>query len=1160
MQISNLRQRGPKLRVRTLSCTLAAAFAACGESALATLAIPNAPLTVDSGVPANLLYIHDDSGSMYSSYIGKLSTQHSWGFRTSALNPMYFNPAVTYEIPPNLPIPPAQQNASFTNAWHDGYDFAGRNGVGNYCTAGINSAPRRVNLSTNFRPTFGYDCTWGTSYSSYIWVDSFAERAHYYTYNPGKHGCLSVTSNACYTKHVVTPAQEQNFANWYSYYRTRNLAAKAGIARAFNQLNTDIRVGWGQINNGTYSDNDGKNLHTIVQGVRPFKGAHRQAFFAWLYGLRPTGSTPLKRGLDAAGQYYDRSNTTHPGPWADNPASPGPMAKERGAACRKSFTILMTDGEWNLDNSSGTGTGAASTLAARLNVDGGGAFAGSTWTSPPRPDGTTLSLSTAPFKDSEARTLADVAMYYWSRDLLPSALNKIGTPSKARDPAFWQHMTTYTIAFGYEADVVSKNAAFAALAAGIAPVPGWPKIDANGDGTTEQTGDHSTDDMLHAAVNGHGDFFSADNPQELIDAMQAIISAISSISGGAGNLGTNGAVSGASGSSTRRDYKSTYSTEKWSGDLISTEILSLSSTNHIALGNQNWRAAERLPAPTMRHIFTRKLPVDTIAGAGVPFTWANLNPQQQNNLSGGGTLHGPDVLDYLRGNGSKEGNAAPLFRARHRAGGSSSTLGDSPHSKPLFHAATNTVYLGANDGMLHAFNADTGVERFAYIPSVLFPKLPKLTHQDYPHEYYVDGMAAIANNVASRHYLVGALGRGGKGLYGLDITNAAISFSGSNVKWELNGSVTCGAGAHAATLDDLGLILGEPVIAKLGTGQTVAIVGNGYNSCYGKAALYIVDVTNGDVIQKITVPGGADNGLSTPFALLDSNGVPEVIYAGDLNGNFWRFVAEAGVWKATFGGNTGTPMFVARNASGQIQPITAQPVAARDSDGKLFAFFGTGQFLQNSDKTANAVQSWYGLIDDNGAPAPIPRSALKQRILVASNTNGTLTDGTTVTLRYIDPLGGPLLNERGWYIDLGSAISASDTGERIVSPSIATDIGGTAGMVLIVPSIIPNDDPCDAGGSGHINVVDAWTGDQVALPVFDINGDGLVNGNDKVDGQNSASFGTGSGMPGNIPLISNTDTTFTIGLTNGGVLSTAKLIPSRGGIKGRISWREIIKE
>jgi type IV pilus assembly protein PilY1 len=607
----------------------------------------------------------------------------------------------------------------------------------------------------------------------------------------------------------------------------------------------------------------------------------------------------------------------------------------------------------------------------------------------------------------------------------------------------------------------------------------------------------------------------------------------------------------------------------WSGDLVARVITPIDKNNPTGLGPVRWHAAEKILAADKRRIFTRSnSSLQDIPSQGVEFRWDKLNPDQQAALTFGNRFNGSEVLNYVRGSASKEITNSGSFRDRYRAGGAASPLGDSPNNGPHYFKPTNTVYIGANDGMLHAFDATTGQELFAYIPSALIPKLPELATFNYSHAWYVDGEAAFgtvkddASNVT--HMLVGTLGRGGKGLFGLNVTDPA-NFSADNVAWEFNGipGEQCGANPDR---DNLGLILGKPFIGTLNDGKTYALVGNGYNSCTGKAALYIIDIQTGQVVRRIDTPIEGNNGLSTPVGLdINGDGSIDLVWAGDLLGNLWRFDlrsdSPAG-WDVRFG-SSNTPMFTARTSKGEAQPITAPPAVTLYSSGAgnaltPFVFFGTGRYLTLADKagTGQIVQSWYGLIDDSDTGLnTITRNQLAGRKFVSAGT-ATLSNGKeTVTRNVSLANANDMVNKRGWFIDFDFK---GDEGERVVGAPLIIKV--QRGTVVEIPSIIPNSDPCMAGGRSYRNSVSAFSGAAIDFPFTDLNGDGVVDDKDIFGGPGGAtgSIDLQNGMSGNMIQVG--DHLYSSG--TGGEIDGQNLPPPDGGssrYRGRVSWREIIQ-
>jgi type IV pilus assembly protein PilY1 len=697
-------------------------------------------------------------------------------------------------------------------------------------------------------------------------------------------------------------------------------------------------------------------------------------------------------------------------------------------------------------------------------------------------------------------------------------------------------------------------------------------------------------------------YFLVQNPLTLKDSLKSILSAIKS------QPGSSGKLSGEAGKSGGRTFKSAYTPGAWSGTVTALDILQAGG----GVGGVFWEASEKLPPPAARKIFTRAEEPAIMASTGITFNMTNLETWQKTELGKHlipqGENEAPEsevakLVDFLRGSAANEGSTPGSLRERERTLPSQSPLGDSPHNTPYYHAATNTVYVGANDGMLHAFaaaddnksNAAGGEERFAYIPSQLFSKLDKLADQGYEHEYYVDGEAAVGPEVKGQYYLVGALGRGGKGLYGLDVTTVGGDKplnANEVVKWEQNGD--CAIPDTAATAPQhLGFVLGKPIFFRdttAATPQLFVAVGNGYNSCAGKAALIILDAKTGKVIQKLAVPdGGSGNGLSTPGTYdNNSDGYPEAIFAGDLKGNLWRFEPDGDNKNGQFKVSGGKPLFVAKNGSGQLQPITTQPVAAKNSinsmgsqaDGKVYVFFGTGKFLETSDMATNTnIQTLYAVIDDKAVASTIKRDEMRARQLKETNPGGDwkLSDQTEITsFRYVDPepTPGDMEGKKGWYVDLDNL--DSHLGERIIATVDIQHGGSNNGYALIVPTIMPSDDPCVKGAKSDVLMLSAFTGAPLVEPIVDTNGDGVIDEKDNIDMDGKsvapASFGIEQAVndfiidicDGNVPLVmgSLTPASGTHGVittNNQPLRSCPPSYSGSRGIKGRISWREIVK-
>jgi type IV pilus assembly protein PilY1 len=450
-----------------------------------------------------------------------------------------------------------------------------------------------------------------------------------------------------------------------------------------------------------------------------------------------------------------------------------------------------------------------------------------------------------------------------------------------------------------------------------------------------------------------------------------------------------------------------------------------------------------------------------------------------------------------------------------------------------------------------------GTELFGFIPAEVLSRLKNLTSTGYTHEYFVDGDIVVSPKSASsdnKNLLFATLGRGGKGLFSLDVTEPA-KFVTANFRWEYTP-----AGNNKASTDaDLGFMLGRPLYVKMNNGKSAVIVGNGYNSAGGKAVLYIFVLNkNGSVaeVKKLDTLAGGDNGLAS-VGVFDADGVKDAegevtadfIYGGDLNGNVWKFDISGTTTSSWVVGLGGAPLFVAKDSSNKLQPITApltvgiNTVAGSANEGKRFVFFGTGSFFRAGDPADKAVQTWYGLIDEN--------TAIGSRSDLATRTIAATGDLSGYSVRgFSAALPNDMVNKKGWYLDFDSSV-----GERIVTRSIVYKF---AVPTLVASSIIPNaSDPCSPGGTGYINAISPFSGGALGTVVLDVNRDGNFT-NDKILGLIGGSVAVPGGMPGEAVLVGKN---LIFGTTGAGTpIDNLQINPGAPALKGRISWREIIKD
>jgi type IV pilus assembly protein PilY1 len=495
-----------------------------------------------------------------------------------------------------------------------------------------------------------------------------------------------------------------------------------------------------------------------------------------------------------------------------------------------------------------------------------------------------------------------------------------------------------------------------------------------------------------------------------------------------------------------------------------------------------WEASAQLTAqlavvnPGDTPWFTnRKIVTVDESGNPVPFLEGSIGANELDSLSPGKTARAKRVLEFLRGNQANEGSSIGQFRVR--TGG---LLGDIVDSQALYigpprapyldvndpgYSTWKTglasrparVYVGANDGMLHAFDDATGNESWAFIPSELFRAdktgLGALSYQDgalppFQHHFYVDSTPRITDvnfggGSSDWHtILVGGLGKGGHTYYALDVTDPASvtdeTTAAQKVLWQFTNA-------------DMGYSYGRPIIAKTHAfgGKWVVIVPAGYNNGTGKGKIFILDAKDGSLLKTLSTGVGD---ATTPSGLAQiaayekdfRNQIAEQIYGGDLLGNFWRFDisgtdATAASW--------GAPVKLATltDPGGNPQPVTIAPQIEIDISNGVdrWVFIGTGRLLDDLDLTtasiANQVQTFYAIRDGTASQPLTPWPAT-----LAPRTD---MDLITAALGITGLASKP---DKGWFDDL-------PVGQRIVTP-----VQAALSLVAYVGTS-PQTDPCLTG-------------------------------------------------------------------------------------------------
>lgn len=1051
-------------------------------------------------------------------------TENDWRMRASAVNVLYYDPSVNYKPWPGF------SNASFTAARSNpqsgttGYSstrnltnivyevasddsgFSGsrpRRGIDTNKTSVPNGlidlwdSHKRVKIgSTSVTiQSYRYDAidTEGTelSLNPSVSSDTLSGSDCFEELGGGEVACRTIDQ------------AKQNIANWYQYYRRRSFVAKAAIGEVIED-SPHYRFGLNLINQSSTPFVEMPSAATTDYST------HNSALLSQLYSYRwRSNGTPLRNGLNRVGLYY-KGNLSG----KDSPIT------ER---CQHNFTLLLTDGYWNGGQPSDIG-----------DADG----------------------------DERSVTVADVARYYYKNDLRTDLDNEV--PTSDFDTASYQHMVTYGVAFGVYGDLVDTDG------------DGWPNPalsesdDWGDDPTACSSCPAKIDDMWHASYNSRGTFVQAQTPSELVDSLKEAMSDIASRTATAAAIATN---------STRLTdgsliYQARFDSGDWSGQIIAYKLDS--ETGAVAGVGWNTDDVGKIPNYTVRNIFTYN------GSSGVPFregSWADLTSAQRLALQNGGTeQQGKDRLNWLRGDPRlEEDRPDGYLRERSRP------LGDIVNSDPLVVGALNfnyqdlpesapgkenyeaflrvnrsrtkMLYVGANDGMLHAFRASDGVEQFAYVPEAVFGNLAELTDPDYSHVYYVDGSAFAGDAYVDGEWktiLIGGLNAGGRSVYAIDITKPD-AFGAGNVLWEFS---------H----EDLGYTYGQAVVCCMKDGTWVAIFGNGYGSDNHKACLFIVDLKTGQLIRKIDTGIGsaaAQNGLSTPALLANRERIIEYAYAGDLQGNLWKFdlsSKKGGTdWDVAFeknvsGNKVKVPLFQARGPSGLAQPITAPLEIGTHSKGGYMIYFGTGKYLETGDNVVGddtPVQSFYGIHDgQSGYIEEVDRSTLvEQKILTEFDYNDTTW---RISSGYSDDA---FEGKDGWFMDLLSPVSGVE-GERVVSVPMLR-----WGRVIFV-TLIPSQDPCSGGGSSWLMEMQAETGNSPDVPVFDTDGDGDIDENDVViwDVHGDPGFPSGRKIDGIIDtpavVTNGKEELKNAGTSTGDIVQVLEPTDLEDRL-GRRSWREI---
>ncbi|QSP96128.1 hypothetical protein LPB19_06995 [Marinobacter salinisoli] len=1186
---------------------LAGLFICLPAASYAEVPFGDVPIFVSGSVKPNLVYAVDDSGSMdfeivselydgvpvcnalgldcktkkyrYLFNVGEKSDSNIGGWlgntgqaegqvpfvpayyylRSSDYNAAYYNPDSTYNPWPD------STTLTFSNASAQAAKYEPTSASSKTLDLTTNTTDsdnnsfypatyfEKTDTGTYTRNGAAYSCSDNVTGVYEAWLTSLANSSSTFSFGDGVDGfgpddsCLKKTELSAGTPEM------QNFANWFSYYRRLHHTTRAAIAESLDGL-YGIRVGTFWIHN--LRDIPMEDLDTEK---KDFLEDTYKRFGSTYSG----GGTPLRATLNHAGNQFDTN------------------ANLITAECQKNFTLLFTDG---FNDSAVSGIG---------NADG---------------------ESGSPYADTASNTLADVAMKYYSTRLRATKYDagKVRLPEgcykQPGDPGYDPlvekrvestdasydasvdcnsnlHMNTYTVGFGAAGEEFVGNG-YSSVQDVYDTPPDWSKLEQVTDWDEDQV-----DDLLHAAVNGRGEFYNASNVDELRKSITAAIQDIIRSTGSATNVTFNTATL-EQGSEV---YTASFSAADWSGSIAAR---SLDSTNG-AIGAKLWDAAETLKTQATSERF-----IVTNNNGGVLFQWGNLSSAQIDDLNGTSDDNlGQDRLAYIRGDQTKE---TTLFRKR------STPLGDVINSSPVFVGKpasgwpdrdpfgvntaqgrysyfkqnktnrTQVVYAGANDGMLHGFNADTGAEVMAYIPSFAFSSEEKqglhyLTDPAYKHRHYVDLSPTVADvyigsatgsGAGWKTILLGGMRSGGRGIFALDVTNPArfdrTSTAAANlVMWEFS---------HP----DLGYITEPPLITMVKWANNdyrwSAVFSNGYNSDNGKSGLFVLDIQGGqngwiEGTDYVFIELDADGEGLSPARIVDykdesdnmvTDGVADRVYAGDLDGNLWAIDLTDGKssWASAYSSGKGAsavaaPLFVATDSDGNRQPITVAPIMSRNAfntqgdEPNLLVFLGTGRYISPTDPASKAVQSFYGIWDTG---TTVARSQLATRSITQTDFSWTDAEGND-RARAVRNVGGDSIDwtdtsetaKKGWLVDFDITTEA---GERVATNLMVRD-----GHVVF-NTIVPTSNACDFGGQSWIMVL-KFDGITPDTEVLDANKDGKVDSDDPViAGMKLGTLVLGKNMLGDNLYLQGSK----------GDLSQVKTNLGNGKKLGRSGWREVFEE
>lgn len=887
-----------------------------------------------------------------------------------------------------------------------------------------------------------------------------------------------------------------NFANWYAWYRTREQMMKTTMSLVFNDVRGTpdaadpldknyfhARVGFTTISNTGTTDGTG------YLGINNFDGqivgttTQRGKFFDRLFKAHGTSFTPLRGALTKAGRIYAGKIGSDPIQYS----------------CQRNYTILSTDGYWNTSGESTSYTAKKLDGTSAIGEMDGAAACNASLSDLAKcnDSGTCDKIPTRPECDplQKYSSLADIAYYYYHTDLRPANADgscirpfctdnvpATGSAKTTDDVATWQHMTTFTVGLGVDGVLAYQDGYKTALTGDYASIKSgslsWP--DPQSETTDPNYGSNSVteriDDLWHAAVNGRGTYFRADNPRSLAAGLRKALSEIDAKTG-AGASAAASSLQPTAGDNFA--YVASYRTIKWDGDVTAHTIDPASgAVSSSALWQAqpllNSRITGTCGSSDDRTIYTGSTTIK-------PFTWADLSTTERTYFDTSkldqwsswtsadrSAATGETLVNYLRGHNLYENQdrdatfatACPSYRRLYRD--REHVLGDIVHSQPVYlkqpkfsfsdagYAAFKAtprdarLYIAANDGMLHALDAASGSEQWAYIPPMALKNMYELAGEFYSanHQYFLDGPLTVADisDGGWKTILIGALGKGGRGIYALDVTSTGAGYP--KVLWNFSAEGPDGVANTADDNPNLGFTYGMPLVTKLKDGTWVVLIASGYNnvpdlpnagdfpSADGVGRVFVIRAADGVLLKTISTGVGSPanpsglSGLNAHVLNLATDNTAERAYGGDLFGNLWGFDLDAGT---------------AYKIASVGKPISSAPQIS-EIDTNTVLFFGTGRYLGQTDLSSFPPATVYGIKDNDGGAVITEADLVEQ----------TMSGSRTITNHSVD-----WNTNSGWFVDLLA-------GEMVNLPA------QLYGSVLVVATVSPAASACEPGGTGYL--------------------------------------------------------------------------------------------